>query len=263
MWSYQHQFFTVHQLPVLRDNYIYLIEAHQSDALIVVDPAEAVAVQDACKELGKKLTHIFNTHHHWDHTDGNIQLKQKYHCQIIGAASDAQRIPAIDLNVSELKAPDITGLSVKIMEVPGHTSGHIAFIIDDALFCGDTLFGAGCGRLFEGTPAQMWSSLCKLATLNEHTKVYCAHEYTMANLEFSHSIDADNKALLKRMHNDGQRRKQFLPTIPSTIALEIESNPFLRPMNSAFCSAYAKQHNIQSSDALSVFTDIRLRRNQW
>jgi len=263
MWSYQHQHFTVHQLPVLRDNYIYLIEAHQSDTLIVVDPAESVAVQRACKGLGKKLTHIFNTHHHWDHTDGNIPLKQKYQCQVIGAANDAERIPAIDLKVSKLEAPDIAGLSVKIVEVPGHTSGHIAFVIDDALFCGDTLFGAGCGRLFEGTAAQMWSSLHKLAALDTRTKVYCAHEYTMVNLEFSHSIDGNNEALLKRIHTDGQRRKQSLPTIPSTIALELASNPFLRPMNNAFCITYAKQHNLQTSDALSVFTDIRLRRNQW
>jgi len=263
MWSYQHQHFTVHQLPVLKDNYIYLIEADASDALIAIDPAEAVAVQRACKALGKKLTHIFNTHHHWDHTDGNLQLKARFNCQILAAHSDASRIPGIDLKLSDHDTPEVSDLHIQVIEVPGHTSGHIAFVIDDALFSGDTLFGAGCGRLFEGTPAQMWNSLCKLATLDEATKVYCAHEYTMANLEFARSIDPDNSALVKRMHSDGLLRQQNKPTIPSSIAIEIATNPFLRPLDQSFCSNYASQHNMPASDALALFTDIRLRKDQY
>jgi len=263
MWSYQHQHFIIHQLPVLRDNYIYLVEALQSDTLIVVDPAEAVAVQDACKALGKKVTHIFNTHHHWDHTDGNLQLQQHFNCQIIGAAADAGRIPGIDIKVTQQHAPEIAGLNIQIIEVPGHTSGHIAFVMDDALFCGDTLFGAGCGRLFEGTPAQMWNSLCKFAALDEATKVYCAHEYTIANLEFACSIDADNPALAERMHSDALQRQQHKPTIPSSIAIEIATNPFLRPLDARFCSNYASQHNLPANDALALFTDIRLKKDQY
>ncbi len=263
MWSYQHQHFSVHQLPVLRDNYIYLIEAHSSDALIVIDPAEAVAVRRACKALGKKLTHIFNTHHHWDHTDGNLQLKQHFDCQIIGAKHDASRIPGIDLKVNDLDTPKIAGLTIRVIEVPGHTSGHIAFVIDDALFCGDTLFGAGCGRLFEGTAAQMWSSLCRLTTLDEATKVYCAHEYTMTNLDFASLIDADNPALLQRMQSDALLRQQGLPTIPSSIAMEVATNPFLRPLDAHFCARYASQYNIAANDALTLFTEIRLRKDQW
>ena len=263
MWSYQHQHFTVHQLPVLRDNYVYLIEAHRSDALIVIDPAEPVAVQRSCKALGKKLTHILNTHHHWDHTDGNLQLKQHFDCQVIAAKADASRIPGIDIKVSNLETPDIAGLTIQVIEVPGHTSGHIAYVIDDALFCGDTLFGAGCGRLFEGSPAQMWSSLCKLAALSEDTKVYCAHEYTMANLDFASVIDADNPALIQRMQSAGVLRQQNRPTIPSSIAMEVATNPFLRPLDASFCSSYYKQHNIPACDALTVFTDIRLRKDQW
>ncbi|RLL55025.1 hydroxyacylglutathione hydrolase [Mariprofundus sp. EBB-1] len=262
MWSYQHQHFTVHQLPVLRDNYIYLIEAHTSDALIVIDPAEAVAVQRACKALEKKLTHIFNTHHHWDHTDGNLQLKAHFDCQIIGAKCDAERIPGIDIQVTQHDAPEIAGLSIQTIEVPGHTSGHIAFVIDDALFCGDTMFGAGCGRLFEGTPAQMWNSLCKLAALDPITKVYCAHEYTMANLEFSRSIDLDNLALTERMHRDGSLRQQNKPTIPSSIAVELVTNPFLRSLDESFCQTYAARYKLSVSDALTVFTDIRLRKDR-
>ncbi len=263
MWSYQHQYFSVHQLPVLKGNYIYLIEAHASDALIVIDPAEAVAVRQACKVLGKKLTHIFNTHHHWDHTDGNLQLKQTYDCLVIGANSDAERIPGIDTKASESDNPEIAGLNIQVIEVPGNTSGHIAFVIDDALFCGDTLFGAGCGRLFEGTHAQMWNSLSKLAALDDETKVYCAHEYTMANLEFTHTVDADNPALIQRMQNDGVLRQQNRPTIPSTIAIEIATNPFLRPQDVDFRSRYSETHQLSQCDALAVFRDIRLRKDQY
>ena len=263
MWSYQHQHFTVHQLPVLRDNYIYLIEAHKSDALIVVDPAVADAVADACRSLGKKLTHIFNTHHHWDHTDGNLSLKSEFACQIIGSKDDAERIPGIDVTVSEAENIEVADIAVQVLEVPGHTSGHIAFVIDDALFCGDTLFGAGCGRLFEGSPRQMWHSLDKLAALDAATKVYCAHEYTMANLEFARAIDVDNSRLLKRIKDDASRRQHSQPTIPSSIALEIATNPFLRPLNAEFCSAYAMIHHISEHHALAVFTDIRLRKDQW
>ena len=263
MWSYQHQHFTVHQLPVLRDNYIYLIEAHQSNTLIAIDPAEAAAVKSACKALGKKLTYIFNTHHHWDHTDGNLKLKDDFSCLIVGAKHDAMRIPGIDIKVSDHEILDIAEISIQIVDLPGHTLGHVAFVIDDALFCGDTLFGAGCGRLFEGSPAQMWSSLQRLAELKADTKVYCAHEYTMNNLEFARSIDADNADLLKRIQTDGCRRQQHKPTIPSSIASELASNPFFRPLDQSFCLSYAKQHNIEADDALSVFSDMRLRRNQW
>jgi len=263
MWSYRHQYFTVHQLPVLRDNYIYLIEAHKSDALVVVDPAVADVVGKVCRSLGKRLTHVFNTHHHWDHTDGNLSLKAEFDCQIVGASSDAERIPGIDVKVSDSASIDVAGLSIRVLEVPGHTSAHIAFVIDDALFCGDTLFGAGCGRLFEGSPAQMWHSLGKLTGLDESTKIYCAHEYTMANLEFARTVDVNNPALLKRIDYDGGRRAQGQPSIPSTIAMELATNPFLRPQDARFCSDYAAAHHIAEHDALTVFTDIRLKKDQW
>jgi len=267
MWSYQHQNFTVHQLPVLRDNYIYLIEAHKSNALIVIDPAEAEAVRRACKSLGKKLTHIFNTHHHWDHTDGNLSLKRDFKCLIVGAKADADRIPGIDVNVSETRQGEaspleVSGLSIQVLEVPGHTRAHIAFVIDDALFCGDTLFGAGCGRLFEGTPAQMLNSLRKLAGLNANTKIYCAHEYTMANLNFARSVDGDNISLKQRIRHDAQCREQGQPTIPSSMAIEIATNPFLRPLNATFCLNYAKDNPAIGDDTLAIFTDIRLKKDQ-
>ncbi|MDX8405923.1 MAG: hydroxyacylglutathione hydrolase [Mariprofundus sp.] len=256
MLSYIHPHFTVHQLPTLRNNYIYLIEAHASRALIAIDPAEAVSVRRACRKLGKPLTHIFNTHHHWDHTDGNNALKKDFACLIVGAAHDAERIPGIDQKVSESTPPLVDGLNIRVIDVAGHTLGHIAYLLDDALFCGDTLFGAGCGRLFEGTPAQMWHSLQKIARLDDKTRVYCAHEYTLANLNFAVVVDPRNKALEERLLQDRHKREQDLPTIPSSIALEKATNPFLRPLNATFVADYAAGKKI-SANALTVFTHIR------
>ena len=262
MWSYQHSGFTVHQLPVLRDNYIYLIEPDTSDTLIVVDPADAAAVRKACRQLGKALSHILNTHHHWDHTDGNLSLQQTYGCQVLGAAHDAARIPGLDVPLSEASVIQPGGLPLRVLDVPGHTSGHIAYLIADALFCGDTLFGAGCGRLFEGTPAQMWQSLSKLAALDSRTAVYCAHEYTLANLDFAAAIDPENTALARRIQLDQARRAEQQPTIPSSIGLETATNPFLRPLDRAFCRACSDARHIQA-DALAVFTDIRQQKDSW
>ncbi|MDX8403521.1 MAG: hydroxyacylglutathione hydrolase [Mariprofundaceae bacterium] len=270
MWSYQHtsqhksqhQHFSVHQLPALNDNYIYLIEDHNSDVLAVVDPADAPVVQKACQAIGKPLTHILNTHHHWDHTDGNKPLKGRYLCKVIGAAIDATRIPEIDLEVDENSDVKIGNLDVTILFVPGHTRGHIAYLIGDALFCGDTLFGGGCGRLFEGSPDQMWKSLSKLAALPESTKVYCAHEYTLANLRFARNVDSNNTALDSRISADTQRRMKKKPTIPSSIGLEKNTNPFLRPLNHDFCLQYAEEHGI-NDDPLTIFTHLRASKDKF
>ena len=261
MWSYQHLDFTVHQLPALKDNYIYLIEAHKSDAFIAVDPAQAEPVISACKQLQKRLTHIFNTHHHWDHTDGNLELKKQYDCQVVGPVGDAERIPGIDVTVSKASPPVVDGLEIQILDVPGHTSGHIAYVLWDALFCGDALFGAGCGRIFEGTPKQMWESLDKISQLAKQTRVYCAHEYTLANLRFARLVDTGNQALADRTRADKKARIQKKPTIPSSIGLERDTNPFLRPLNAKFCSSYAGRENIDSNPA-TVFAHLRNRKDQ-
>ena len=261
MWSYNHKDFTVHQLTALQDNYIYLIEAHNCDTFIAIDPSEAAPVQAACEQLGKRLTHILNTHHHWDHTGGNLALKEQYGCLVVGGAADAERIPGIDLQISEASPPEIEGLVVQILDVPGHTSGHIAYVFWDALFCGDTLFGAGCGRIFEGTPEQMWNSLEKISRLAKQTRVYCAHEYTLANLNFARQVDAGNTDLEARMRQDKKARIQKKPTIPSTIGLEKNTNPFLRPLDTGFCSRYAQIERI-SSNPVAVFAHLRDRKDR-
>lgn len=261
MWSYQHQNFSVHQLPALNDNYIYLIEDHNSDTLAVVDPADASPVVQACNQLDKPLTHILNTHHHWDHTDGNKPLKSRFGATVIGAEVDAARIPEIDIGVSEASPILLGSLSTEVLFVPGHTRGHIAYLIGDALFCGDTLFGGGCGRLFEGTPEQMWRSLTKLAALPDETRVYCAHEYTLANLRFARNVDPDNSDLTTRISNDTQKRMKQLPTIPSSIGIEKLTNPFLRPLNRDFCYQYAEQLDIPSTP-VAVFSHLRASKDK-
>ncbi|MCF7820983.1 MAG: hydroxyacylglutathione hydrolase [Mariprofundaceae bacterium] len=261
MWSYQHPGFSVYQLPALNDNYIYLIDVDNSDIMAAVDPADAAPVRKVCRELGKPLTHILNTHHHWDHTDGNKPLKSSFACQVVGAAGDAARIPEIDIEVSEESRLQLGGIDIRIIFVPGHTRGHIAFLLKDALFCGDTLFGGGCGRLFEGTPGEMWSSLSRLAALDDATQVYCAHEYTLANLRFARSVDPDNRDLDERISSDTRKRMAQLPTIPSTIGIERATNPFLRPADNEFCTRYATLHSIPT-DALSVFTHLRASKDR-
>ena len=262
MWSYQHTGFTVHQIEALSDNYIYIIDFAQTSILAVVDPAEGAPVAKACEQLGRTPTHILNTHHHWDHTGANLELKERYGCTVIGAATDKARIPGIDEMVSEANPLNLNGMEIRILDVPGHTRGHIAFVLDNALFCGDVLFGAGCGRIFEGTEKQMWNSLNKVFQLDENTMFYCAHEYTLTNLEFALHADPDNASLTTRMAHTRIMREANTPTIPGTLSEEMATNPFLRPLDKSFRQSYADRHQIQD-DALTVFTHIRNAKNNW
>ncbi len=219
------------QIPALQDNYIYLVHEPNGWATAVIDPALAEPVLRALDEKGWKLTHILNTNHHGDHVGGNIELKRKTGCAIVAVARDKERIPGIDVEVSE---GDIIGLGhaeAKVLDVPGHTSGHIAFwfVGEDALFCGDTLFGLGCGRLFEGHAEEMWASLEKIRALPPSTRVYCAHEYTQANGRFALQVEPENLALRQRMDRVEKLREQGLPTVPSLLEEELATNPFLRP----------------------------------
>ncbi|HCS12192.1 MAG: hydroxyacylglutathione hydrolase [Zetaproteobacteria bacterium CG06_land_8_20_14_3_00_59_53] len=264
MWSYEHNGFSVHQIPALRDNFIYLIAT--DEVLACVDPAEAAPVVAACRQLGRKLTHILNTHHHNDHTGGNLELKARYACMVAGAAHDALRIPGIDLHLSQGIDLRIGDLALQVLDIPGHTTGHIAFVCgegdDTALFCGDTIFGAGCGRLFEGTPAQMWHSLEKLMRLPDSTRFYCAHEYTLNNLEFCLARISQSDAVKAYSTWCKDRLDKGIPSIPGTLGREKQCNPMLLPADEAFRINYAKLHGI-GEDAVSVYTHIREARNHW
>lgn len=220
----------IHQFPCLSDNYGYLIHDPATGATAAIDTPDAKKILAEAKAKGWTITHILNTHHHMDHAGGNLAIKEATGCTIIGPRAEAARIPGLDIAVGEGDRVELGASTAQVFDVPGHTAGHIAywFEADHCAFVGDTLFALGCGRLFEGTAKQMWSSLSKLMALPGDTKVYCAHEYTQANARFALTVDPDNAALKKRATAIDNARARGEPTVPTTIALELETNPFLR-----------------------------------
>lgn len=251
----------IEQIPVLGDNFIYLVHDSESGETAAVDPAVAGPVLDALAQHGWTLSHILNTHHHGDHTGGNMELKSATGCTIVGAASDASRIPGIDVRVGEGDDVSIGSHAAKVFDVPGHTSGHIAYWFeqDQALFCGDTLFSIGCGRLFEGSAEQMWTSLKKLRALPDETMVYCAHEYTSANADFALSIEPANPDLKTRADEVLALREKGNPTVPSSLGQEKRVNPFLRADNDDLLQAAG----LAGQDAVSAFAEIRRRKDNF
>ena len=245
----------VHQIPVLNDNYVYLAHEADSDVTAVIDPAVVDPVLAAADAKSWRITHILNTHHHNDHTGGNLEIKSATGCTIVGPRADRDRIPGIDIEVGDGDTYTLGVADAKVFDVPGHTRGHIAywFAGSDTLFCGDTLFAMGCGRLFEGTPQQMWTSLSKLLALPDDTRVYCAHEYTQANGRFALSVEPDNKALVERMADVDAARDRGEPTVPSTMALERATNPFLRPDSENL----QRTIGLQGQDIVDVFAETR------
>ena len=218
------------QIPVLNDNYIYMLHDSVSLETAVLDPALEQPVLAVLAEKGWQLSFILNTHHHWDHVGANLALKQQTGCQIIASASDRERIPGIDVGVEQGDVFSLGEHQAQVIQTPGHTSGHVVYYFagDHALFCGDTLFVMGCGRLFEGTPRQMYASLQTLKALPPSTRVYCTHEYTLANAEFALSIEPDNSDLQQKFLAVAELRATNKPTVPSTIAEGIATNPFFR-----------------------------------
>lgn len=249
------------QIPVLTDNYIYLIHDPVSGETGVVDPALAQPVLEILDKEGWRLTFILNTHHHWDHVGGNLELKQKTACKIIAGRSDWERIPGIDIGVSEGDVISLGQHSAKVISTPGHTSGHIVYYFAEerALFCGDTLFVMGCGRLFEGTPEQMWNSLQKLKALPPSTRIYCTHEYTQTNGRFALSVEPGNSQLQQKMLEVLRLRAENKPTVPSTIEEERATNPFFR----ADCMSVQKTVGLEYESPVRVFTELRKRKDSF
>lgn len=251
----------VRQIPVLNDNYVYLARDRASGACAAIDPAVAGPVLAALDALGWRLSHILNTHHHHDHVGGNLELKRATGCAIVGNVADAARIPGIDVRVGDGDTVALGESSAEVIAVSGHTVGHIAywFAGDAVLFCGDTLFALGCGRLFEGTPAQMWRSLSTLRALPGETNVYCAHEYTEANARFALSVDPANPRLLSRAKEIKALRQAGAPTVPSTIEDERATNPFLRADDPVLAEAVG----LAGEDPIEVFAAIRKRKDHF
>jgi len=248
-------------LPALRDNYIYVLRDGKSRQVAVVDPSEAEPVIDFLKSKNLTLTHIFNTHHHPDHVGGNLILKAETNCLIVGPAPDKDRIPGIDIALNDNDTYVFGNHPARIFFVPGHTRGHIAFWFyeDHALFCGDTLFACGCGRLFEGTPAQMWSSLRRLRDLPDNTRIYCGHEYTEANIRFALDLDPQNNALVQRQLRVRKLRERGQPSLPAFMEEEKITNPFLRCDDATFIT----ELGLSNLSPQQVFAEIRQRKDSF
>ncbi len=251
----------IEQLLALKDNYVYLIHDEVTGETAVIDPSESKPVFDVLERKGWRLTQILNTHHHWDHVGGNLELKEKTGATVSGFLGDKARIPGIDSTISEGDIWKIGSLEAKVFEIPGHTTGHIAFYFEKnrSLFCGDTLFTLGCGRLFEGTPEQMWKSLARLRELPPETKVYCGHEYTALQTKFCLAFEPKNQELIKRTEKVLADTEKGIPTVPSTMEEELKTNPFLRPQSPEIRESLGLQ---KASDE-DVFRELRLRKDQF
>ena len=248
----------VYPIPALADNYIWAIKHIEYNKIIIVDPGEAEPVKKFLSANNFSLHGIFLTHHHADHTGGVKDLIQNTNIPIWG----------IDIgheNNTPLKNNTVTTneLEFRVLDIPGHTLDHIAFYGHGAVFCGDTLFAGGMGRIFEGTAQEMWDSVNKLAQLPANTKMYCAHEYTLANLQFARHVEPHNQKLIARQLKAQQMRDNNIPTVPSTIAEELDTNPFLRSHILEVQDAVSKNMGRPVTDELEVFTSLRLWKDNF
>lgn len=252
----------IHMFPALQDNYCYLLHDTDSGQTAVVDTPDVKAIENALADTGWQLDFILNTHHHWDHAGGNEIIKAKTGCRVVGPKADAERIPGLDIPVGEGDEFRLGESVARVYDTPGHTRGHIVYHFEDdgAAFVGDTLFALGCGRVFEGTPTQMWDSLKKLRDrLADSTRIYCAHEYTQANARFALSVDPDNAELRARAAEVDRLRAADQATVPSTMAVEKATNPFLRPDSPGLMSALG----MTGADPVAVFAETRKRKDHF
>jgi hydroxyacylglutathione hydrolase len=245
-------------LPAFSDNYLWLI--HTGKHSLVVDPGDAEVVEQALQSGGYQLDGILLTHHHADHTGGAKALQEHWHCPVYAPASEHPAYQALKtirvLDGDDIQFPTFPKLSCQVISLPGHTLDHIAYYINDQhLFSGDVLFGAGCGRLFEGTPAQMFASLQKLSALPSDTLIYPAHEYTAHNIAFALGIEPENQTLQIRAQNTAKLREKLEPTLPTTLSLEKATNPFLR------CESLTQLPSFHNLQPVEIFAELRARRN--
>lgn len=251
----------IQALHAFEDNYIWLLR--EGRHVVAVDPGDETPVLRYLAVEGAVLTAILVTHHHGDHIGGIAGLLAKHSVPVYGPAHEP--IAGITDTMQEGDAIDLPGLSqsLRVLEVPGHTRGHIAFYGSGALFCGDTLFGCGCGRLFEGTAAQMWASLAKLAALPGDTRVYCAHEYTQSNIRFALAVEPGNARLRQRAERVALLRANSRPTVPFTLDEELETNPFLRSAEPEVAAAAARHGGTVLADPAEVFAVLREWKNSF
>ncbi|MGB4074899.1 hydroxyacylglutathione hydrolase [Pseudomonas sp.] len=245
-------------LPAFSDNYIWLLQDPEQRRCAVVDPGDAAPVEAwLTANPGWQLSDILITHHHFDHVGGIEQLKASSGARVLGPANE--KIPRRDLALGESDRVTVLGHDFQVIEVPGHTLGHIAYHQADQhwLFCGDTLFAGGCGRLFEGTPQQMHASLSRLAALPEQTQVYCTHEYTLSNLRFATTVEPLNTQIAQRLEQVSQWRAAGQISLPSSIGLERATNPFLRSAQAAVSTTLAARDGIKERSNIEAFAALR------
>lgn len=252
-------------IPCLQDNYAYLVVCERTNRAGVVDPSEAEPVLSAVQQAGVELVAILNTHHHWDHIGGNKGLLQRYPgLEVYGHASDKGRIDGQTQFLQHGDTFRLGELEVRALHNPGHTSGAISYVIEDAVFTGDTMFAAGCGRLFEGTPQNMYESLCKtIGGLPEQTRVFFGHEYTEANLRFAAHVEPDNRDVQARLEAVRKRRQAGEFTTPSTLAEEWRTNPFMRVDSATIQAAVKKADPRNDLSPVNVLGTVRELKNRF
>jgi hydroxyacylglutathione hydrolase len=251
------------QIPMLRDNYGYLLVCEKTKAAAIVDPSEAEPALRRIEQEQVQLAAILNTHHHRDHTGGNEGILASHKVDVYGHKSDEARIHGLSRGVDEGDDVQIGEMKGKVFFIPGHTTGHVAYLFENNLFCGDTLFTAGCGRLFEGSPEQMYDSLKKLMTLPDNTKVYCGHEYTESNLRFAMSVEPKNPKLASRFERVQGLRSRGAPTVPSTMEEEKQTNPFLRWDSKEIHASLRAADPHARLDPVSVFAAVRKMKDSF
>ena len=246
-------------IPILSDNYSYLIIEKDNKSCSLIDPASPEEIIPFIEKKKLNLKNILNTHYHSDHTGGNLELKEKFKCKIYGPDKEKDRIPGIDITLRENDNLKINNLNLKVFETPGHTAGHIIYWFENekVVFTGDTLFVLGCGKLFEGTPEVMWNSLLKIRTLPKETKIYCGHEYSKNNADFALSLEKNNNELIKRANEINRLINKNSFTVPTTVKREIETNPFLR----ADVDNVKKILGMENSSTEEVLGEIRRRKD--
>ena len=250
-----------HQFPCLSDNFGVLIHDPATGATASIDAPEAAPIEAALRETGWTLSDILVTHHHADHTVGIAELKARHKCRVIGPRGEADKIADLDETYGGGDTVNVGSLVARVIDTPGHTAGHISLVFDEdkIAFVGDTLFSIGCGRVIEGTPAQMWESLLKLRALPDDVMFFCGHEYTQANVKFALTIEPENSALIARARDVDELREKGKPTLPATLGAEKAANCFLR----ADVPSVAAAVGMAGKPAAEVFAEIRARKNKF
>jgi len=253
--------FKVHQIPALETNYALIVECTQTGEVGLIDAPEAKPIQNALNELNLKPSKIFVTHRHADHIDGIAPLREHFDFTVYGPKAEADQIPDLDIKVEPGAILQIGAGHLSVLSVPGHTSGHIAFFLQEqpTLFAGDALFSLGCGRMFDGPPEQMWPGIKALRDLPDQTQLYCGHEYTVSNGEFALSIDPDNEALQNRVAEAKAQIERGEATLPSILGNEKQTNPFMRSDSIEM----AKAMKMDNSDPIAVFAAIRKAKDRY